>query len=71
MARIAGIDRITVFEAVIARTRTLKREQDEGQRLRIHLLDGTFRGPRDPDGSLRFDINELFPHMFHGIDVLI
>lgn len=71
MARLAGLERVTVFEAVKARNRSLERELEDGQRLRIHLIDDAIRGPRDPDGSLHFDVNEIAPGTFHGVNILI
>ena len=66
-----GIDRITVSESVAIRARLLKQEQDEGRRLYIHRLDDQMRGPRDPDGSQQFNVNELVPGVFHWVDLLI
>ena len=69
MARIAGVERVTVFESMVARVRLLKREQDEGERLLVHRLDDSIRGPRDADGSQHFDIVELMPSTFGRINI--
>ncbi len=39
MARLAGIERITVSESIAVRVLILKREQDEGEQLLVHKLD--------------------------------
>ena len=64
MARLAGIERITVSESIAVRVLILKREQDEGEQLLVHKLDESIRGRRDPDGSQHSDIMELQPTTF-------
>jgi hypothetical protein len=71
MARLAGIERTTVNETMVARVRRLKSEQEGGQRLMIHRLDDSLRGPRDRDGSQHFDVNHLVPGHFQFVDILI
>jgi hypothetical protein len=70
MARIAGVESVTVFESIVTGVRLLKREQDEGEQLLIHRLDDSIRGPRDADGSQHFDILELLPSTFGRINIL-
>ena len=69
MARLAGIERITVRESVAVRVLILKREQDEGEQLLVHKLDESIRGRRDPDGSQHFDIMELHPTTFGRLNI--
>ncbi len=71
MARLAGIERTTVNETMLARLRRLKSEQDGGQRLLVHRLDDQLTGPRDRDGSQHFDVNELIPGHFQFVNILI
>ena len=70
MARIAGVERATVFESIEARIRLLKREQDSGERLLIHRIDDSIRRPRDADGGQHFDVLELMPTTFGRINII-
>lgn len=71
MARLAGIERVTVNEQIFARVRRLKAEQDGGQQLFIHRVDRQLLAQRDSDGSQHFDVTELVPGIFQAIDLLI
>lgn len=71
MARLAGIERVTVNESMFARVRRLKSEQDGGQRLYIHQLDDQLKGRRDADGSQHFDASQILPGVSHAVDLLI
>ncbi len=71
MARLAGIERVTVNESIYARVRRLKAEQDGGQQLFIHRLDSQLLAQRDSDGSQHFDVTELVQGTFQAVDLLI
>ncbi len=71
MARLAGIERVTVNESIVARVRRLKAEQDGGQQLFVHRLDAQLLAARDSDGSQHFDVTELVPSTFQAIDMLV
>lgn len=71
MARLAGIERVTVNESMFARVRRLKAEQDGGQQLFVHRLDDQMTSRRDSDGSQHFDVTELVPGTFQAVDLLI
>ena len=71
MARLAGIERVTVNESIVARVRRLKAEQDSGQRLFIHRVDAQLLAQRDSDGSQHFDVTKLVQGTFQAIDMLV
>ncbi len=71
MARLAGIERVTVNESIVARVRRLKAEQDSGQQLSIHRVDSQLLAQRDSDDSQHFDVTELVQGTFQAIDMLV
>jgi hypothetical protein len=71
MARLAGIERVTVNESIVARVRRLTAEQDGGQQLFIHRVDAQLMAARDADGSQYFNVTELVQSTFQVIDMLV